>query len=75
MAVRGRGKLRAFTLRGDYRGVNALPFSFTLDGHRCRAEVLGSVTAERGGDRDAVSEAAGSDSRQPGRGQGSVRRP
>jgi eukaryotic-like serine/threonine-protein kinase len=59
VVAKGRGKLRAFTLRGDYHGVNALPFSFTLDGHRCRAEVLGSVTGPASDDQDAVSEAAG----------------
>jgi serine/threonine-protein kinase len=58
--VKGRGKLRVFTLRGDYRGVNALPFSFSLDGHRCRAEVLGSATTSGSADnQDGVSEAAG----------------
>ena len=46
VTVKGHGKLRAFTLRGDYRGVNALPISFTLDGHRCRAEVLGSAPTQ-----------------------------
>jgi serine/threonine-protein kinase len=59
VVVKGRGKLRAFTLRGDYHGVNALPFSFTLDGHRCRAEVLGSMTGPASDDQDGVSEAAG----------------
>lgn len=70
VTVKGRGKLRAFTLRGDYRGVNALPFSFTLDGHHCRAEVLGSVTT--GGasdDQDGVSEAAGPEKHSTTRGQ------
>jgi hypothetical protein len=58
--VKGRGKLRAYTLRGDYRGVNALPVSFSLDGHRCRAEVLGSMTGPGApDDQDGVSEAAG----------------
>jgi serine/threonine-protein kinase len=57
--VKGRGKLRAFTLRGDYHGVNALPFSFSLDGNRCRAEVLGSLTGPAPDGRSGVSEAAG----------------
>jgi hypothetical protein len=71
VTVRGRGKLRAFTLRGDYRGVNALPFSFSLDGHRCRAEVLGSLTT--GGssnDQSGVSEAAAPEKPNSTRGQG-----
>jgi protein kinase-like protein/cellulose binding protein with CBM2 domain len=59
VVVKGRGKLRAFTLRGDYRGANALPFSFRLNGQRCRAEVLGSVTGSPSDERQGVSEAAG----------------
>ncbi|MEV6844761.1 serine/threonine-protein kinase [Actinoplanes sp. NPDC051411] len=62
VVVKGRGKLRAFTLRGDYRGVNALPFSFSLNGHRCRAEVLGSMTGPASDDQQGVSEAAGNGS-------------
>jgi len=62
VVVKGRGKLRAFTLRGDYRGVNALPFSFRLNGHRCRAEVLGSMTGPPPDDQQGVSEAAGNGS-------------
>jgi len=56
VVAKGSGRLRAFTLRGEYHGHNPLPFSFTLDGQACRAEVLGSTTARR---RGAVSEAAG----------------
>ena len=44
---RGRGKLQTFTLRGDYRGANPLPLSFTLDGRKCRAEVLGSRATDQ----------------------------
>ncbi|NMO54918.1 protein kinase [Actinoplanes sp. TBRC 11911] len=44
VVARGSGKLQSFTLRGAYRGYNSLPLAFTLDGHRCRAEVLGGVT-------------------------------
>jgi protein kinase-like protein len=55
---RGRGKLQTFTLRGDYRGTNPLPLSFTLDGRKCRAEVLGSVTADQVEAAGPVSEAA-----------------
>jgi serine/threonine-protein kinase len=62
VVVKGRGKLRAFTLRGDYHGVNALPFSFSLNGHRCRAEVLGSMTGSAADDQQGVSEAAGNGS-------------
>jgi hypothetical protein len=69
VVVKGRGKLQAFALRGNYRGVNPLPLSFTLDGHRCRAEILGSVTAGRD-DGGPVSEAAGPEKKQSSRGQG-----
>jgi serine/threonine-protein kinase len=70
VVVKSTGKLRGFPLRGEYHGVNALPFSFTLDGHRCRAEVLGSATAASGDEQGAVSEAAGPDKHRPSRGQG-----
>ena len=62
VVVKGRGKLRAFTLRGDYRGVNALPFAFSMNGRRCRAEVLGSMTGPASDDQQGVSEAAGNGS-------------
>jgi len=52
--AKGRGKVRTFWLRGDYRGDNPLPLAFTLDGNRCRAEVLGGTT-------EAVSEATDTD--------------
>ncbi|MEU4239575.1 serine/threonine-protein kinase [Actinoplanes sp. NPDC026619] len=52
VTAKGRGALRTFTLRGDYRGYNPLPLTFTMDGRRCRAEVLGGTTQE-------VSEASG----------------
>ena len=68
--VKGGGKLQAFTLRGSYRGVNALPFTFTLDGRRCRAEVLGSATAGPSDGQGPVSEAAGPEKHQPSHGQG-----
>jgi serine/threonine-protein kinase len=70
VVVKGRGKLRAFTLRGDYHGVNALPFSFSLNGHRCRAEVLGSMTGPSY-DQDGVSEAAGPEKHGSARGSSS----
>ncbi|GIF19540.1 serine/threonine-protein kinase [Actinoplanes tereljensis] len=44
--AKGRGKQRTFWLRGDYRGYNPLPLAFTLDGRRCRAEVMGGTTRE-----------------------------
>jgi protein kinase-like protein len=56
---RGRGKLQTFTLRGDYRGTNPLPLSFTLDGRKCRAEVLGSRTADQVEAADATGAAPG----------------
>jgi len=70
VVVKGSGKLRVFTLRGEYHGVNALPFTFTLDGRRCRAEVLGSVTGAEGDEQGPVSEAAGPDKHESRHGQG-----
>jgi len=70
VVVKGSGKLREFALRGNYHGVNALPFTFTLDGHRCRAEILGSAVPLPGDEQGPVSEAAGPDKRQSRHGQG-----
>jgi serine/threonine-protein kinase len=70
VVARGSGKLQSFTLRGAYRGYNPLPLAFTLDGHRCRAEVLGGVTpmtGSAGAGSEAGSEAAGPDVGVPGR--------
>jgi protein kinase-like protein len=61
VVVKGHGKRRIFTLRGEYRGTNPLPMVFTLDGNRCRAEILAS------GAEGAVSEAAASAKKQAGR--------
>ncbi|MCU7723156.1 serine/threonine protein kinase [Actinoplanes sp. KI2] len=55
--VKGHGSRKAFTLRGAYRGDNPLPLAFTLDGRRCRAEVLGSTVTEPAA--GTISEAAG----------------
>ncbi|GIE96203.1 serine/threonine-protein kinase [Paractinoplanes rishiriensis] len=46
VVAKGNGKLRTFTLRGAYREYNPLPIAFTLDGRRCRAEVVGSAAVE-----------------------------
>jgi hypothetical protein len=54
--VKGHGTRRAFTLHGAYRGDNPLPLAFTLDGRKCRAEVLGSTVPEPGA--EPISEAA-----------------
>ena len=43
VTAKGRGTLRAFTLRGAYRGYNPLPLAFTLNGRKCRAEVVGAT--------------------------------
>ena len=51
VTARGHGRLKSFTLRGDYSDYNPLPLAFTLDGHRCRAEVLGSVAVSRHDER------------------------
>jgi serine/threonine-protein kinase len=63
VVAKGSGKLRSFTLHGAYRGYNPLPFMFTLDGRRCRAEILGTVHGE------AVSGKTG-----PNRGAGESKR-
>ncbi|MGX6602933.1 protein kinase domain-containing protein [Micromonosporaceae bacterium Da 78-11] len=65
---KGSGKLQMFTLRGDYRGTNPLPLSFTIDGHKCRAEVLGSLTADQVDAADPVSEAAGPEKKETAQG-------
>ncbi len=57
--VKGHGTRKAFTLHGAYRGDNPLPLAFTLDGRRCRAEVLGSSVPDSDGDSATLSEAAG----------------
>jgi eukaryotic-like serine/threonine-protein kinase len=41
----GPGRAVAVTLRGAYRETNPLPLAFTVDGHRCTAEVLGPTSA------------------------------
>ncbi|MET0418920.1 MAG: serine/threonine-protein kinase [Actinoplanes sp.] len=47
VVAKGRGTLRTFTLRGSYDDYNPLPLTYTLDGrHRCRVEILGSVTGD-----------------------------
>ncbi|WP_430780381.1 serine/threonine-protein kinase [Actinoplanes sp. G11-F43] len=43
----GRGRSRAVTLHGGYRGRNPLPLAFTLNGRPCRAEVLGGTVTTR----------------------------
>jgi eukaryotic-like serine/threonine-protein kinase len=76
VTANGSGTLQAFTLRGEYRGHNALPLSFTLDGHKCQAEVLASVIVNRS-DPAEVSEAS-TEKKPPARGQadsGTKRRP
>jgi hypothetical protein len=69
VVAKGRGKLKTFTLRGGYRGYNPLPLAFTLDGHRCRAEVLGGLTAA-GPDGGPVSEPIGRQRNRPPRSSG-----
>ncbi len=70
VVAKGSGKLRSFALHGAYRGYNPLPFLFTLDGRRCRAEILGTV----GGDADSISQAAGPGKKRPNRGTGESKR-
>ncbi|WP_433300496.1 serine/threonine-protein kinase [Actinoplanes sp. CA-030573] len=59
VTAKGHGTLKTFTLRGAYRGYNPLPLAFSLDGRRCRAEVVASTATRTEG--EPVSEAAGAD--------------
>ena len=68
VVAKGHGTRKSFTLRGDYRGYNPFPLSFTLDGHRCRAEVLSGLTAARP-EGEPVSEPIGQE-RKPARDEG-----
>jgi serine/threonine protein kinase len=65
VVAKGRGKLQTFTLRGAYNGYNALPLSFTVDGHRCRVEILGGLTKASSEDQPT-----GSAGERPARGDG-----
>ncbi|MFF5080327.1 serine/threonine-protein kinase [Actinoplanes sp. NPDC000266] len=47
VTAKGSGKHQSFTLRGEYRDHNPLPLSFSVDDHKCQAEVLGSTPASR----------------------------
>ncbi|WP_433374153.1 protein kinase domain-containing protein [Actinoplanes sp. CA-142083] len=59
VVAKGHGTRKTFTLHGAYRGYNPLPLSFTLDGRKCRAEVLGSTVTESGS--EPISDAAPTD--------------
>jgi serine/threonine protein kinase len=73
VTAKGHGARKTFTLRGAYHGYNALPLAFTLDGRRCRAEVLGSTGTEP--DSEPITDSApkrpparsvgGQDAKQP----------
>ncbi|AEV81602.1 serine/threonine protein kinase [Actinoplanes sp. SE50] len=62
VVVRGAGRSRVITLRGGYRDRNPLPLAFAMNGHPCRAEVLGVVSDPATKD-DAVSAASAKDDR------------
>ncbi|MCY1137734.1 serine/threonine-protein kinase [Actinoplanes sp. Pm04-4] len=47
VTAKGHGKLKSFTLRGEYRDYNPLPLTFSVDGVECRAEVMANVAASR----------------------------
>ncbi|GAB2626565.1 hypothetical protein Aab01nite_66360 [Paractinoplanes abujensis] len=47
VTAKGHGKLKSFTLRGEYRDYNPLPLAFAVDGVRCRAEVLANTPISR----------------------------
>lgn len=51
VTAKGKGKLQTFTLRGEYTGYNPLPLSFTMDGNRCRAEVLSGLVVDPAAER------------------------
>jgi hypothetical protein len=55
VAIHGEGRSRVVTLRGGYRDRNPLPLSFAMNGHPCRAEVLGSITDPAPVKDDSVS--------------------
>ncbi|MFI1993156.1 serine/threonine-protein kinase [Actinoplanes sp. NPDC020271] len=59
--VHGQGRTRVVTLRGGYRDRNPLPLSFAMNGHPCRAEVLGSVSEAAPVKDDSVSAASARD--------------
>ncbi|WP_250001477.1 serine/threonine-protein kinase [Actinoplanes sp. M2I2] len=48
VTAKGHGKLKSFTLRGEYSDYNPLPLTFAVDDVDCRAEVLANVPASRG---------------------------
>jgi eukaryotic-like serine/threonine-protein kinase len=82
--VHGQGRSRVVTLRGGYRDRNPLPLSFAINGHPCRAEVLGSVSGPTPAKNDdSVSAASAKDrpeetirkrKRQPSRHSGAARK-
>ncbi|BCY05458.1 serine/threonine-protein kinase [Actinoplanes sp. L3-i22] len=81
--VHGQGQSRVVTLRGGYRDRNPLPLTFAMNGHPCRAEVLGSVGEPTPVKDDSVSAASAKDrseetirkrKRQPARPGGTVRK-
>ncbi|MBL7257147.1 serine/threonine-protein kinase [Paractinoplanes lichenicola] len=47
VTAKGHGKLKSFTLRGEYRDYNPLPLTFAVDGVKCRAEVLANMPVSR----------------------------
>lgn len=47
VTAKGHGKLKSFTLRGEYRDYNPLPLAFSVDGVGCRAEVMANTSASR----------------------------
>ncbi|WP_436524162.1 protein kinase domain-containing protein [Actinoplanes sp. HUAS TT8] len=83
ITVHGQGRSRTVTLRGGYRDRNPLPLSFAMNGHPCRAEVMGSVSESTPVEDDSVSAASAKDrpeetirkrKRQPTRPGGTARK-
>jgi serine/threonine-protein kinase len=63
----GAGRSVVLVLRGAYRSANPLPLVFRVDGHLCRAEVLGATTVPVAEKRPARTKSK--------RGTSSVRKP
>lgn len=70
------GRSVEVALRGSYRRLNVLPLAFSVDGHPCRTEVIGTVVPDSAPAREVGTGEAGRSVRStpPGRRTESVRR-
>ncbi|WP_127499848.1 serine/threonine-protein kinase [Actinoplanes solisilvae] len=64
VTAKGHGRLKEFTLRGEYHDYNPLPLAFAVDGVKCRAEVLARASRR---DRLPRNESSEPKSGQPAR--------